>query len=504
MAPNESTPTRPGGGDWLTVDVQRGRRVALALVIAWALVVWFLIPHGIGTSWRECETQAISRNFVHDGFDPLRPRIDWRGLTDGAVECEFPLYQLVVGAVLAVTGIVEWPGRVLSLLSMILGTLAAHRLLERRAGPTGAVVGLAVLLCCGSTLILGARVMPDATSFACGMVGLLLLERWLRTSSRLAICFATLAIQASCLQKPLSLQLGIVMFGWTLAWAPRKSTHPLLWASFAMILIPVCLWLVHGAHLHAETGLSFGVVSGGDSKFPDAAHLFDPGTHAVMAWSLLAFGCSAFGMVAFLAALLQRRLGFADFALLAAVGAGLLVSFRYSHNSGLGPHYHIFAAFAGAWCVAIAWPRRAPLWLWLAVLVGLCAQGAWRLKDERGVRIVVNEHPIMAAAKVVQSLSAPDDLIVVRSEKPREDKEWHSGNNFEDPRLLYQSRRHGFAIPREEFTWDRLADLRRLGARFAFDPVPGSAPAATVTWLRANAELVFDADVQVWRFLPVH
>ena len=31
----------------------------------------------------------------------------------------------------------------------------------------------------------------------------------------------------------------------------------------------VAAWLVHGAHLHAETGLSFGVVSGGDTKFPD-------------------------------------------------------------------------------------------------------------------------------------------------------------------------------------------------------------------------------------------
>jgi hypothetical protein len=222
-----------------------------------------------------------------------------------------------------------------------------------------------------------------------------------------------------------------------------------------------------------------------------------------MAWSLLAFGCSAFGMLGFVAAAVQRRLGFADWVLLGAVALGLLVSFRYSHDFGLGPHYHIFAAFAGAWCVAIAWPRNAPKWLWLAVGIGLCVQGAWRLKDERGVRIVVNQHPIMAAAKVVESMSAPDDLVIVRSDKPREDKEWNSGNNFEDPRLLYQSRRRGFALPVEEFTPDQLAYRRRIGARFVYDPLPQNTSAATHTWLQTNAELVHDDGVQVWRLLPL-
>ncbi|MBL8752455.1 MAG: hypothetical protein JNK15_04060 [Planctomycetes bacterium] len=485
------------------IEQARGRRYALALVLCWAAVLWFLVPHGIGTSWRECETQAIARNFVLDGFDPLRPRVDWRGLTDGAVECEFPLYQLAVGSVLALVGFVEWPGRLLSLLSMVVGALAAHRLLERRAAPSGALAGLGVLLCCGSALILGARVIPDGTSFAFGMVGLCLFDRWLRTSARSALLAAALAVLVSSLQKPLSLQLGIVMFGWTLAWAPRKATHPLLWGSFALILLPVCQWLRHGADLHAETGLSFGVVSGGDSKFPDAAHLLDLRTHATMAWSLLVFGCSAFGMVGFVVALVRRRLGLADWTLLGATALGLLVSFRYSHNFGLGPHYHIFAAFAGAWCVAIAWPRRASRWTWLALGLALAVQGAWRLKDERGVRIVVNQHPIMAAAKVVQDLSKPDDLVVVRSDKPRLDKEWHSGNNFEDPRLLYQSRRRGFALPMEEFDPDQLARLRWLGARFVFDPTPAATSAATNEWLQTHAELVHDTSVRVWRFLPL-
>src|SRR5687768_9363997 len=150
--------------------VASGRRRAAAVLLVWALVSWCLVPHGIGSSWRECDTQTIARNFVLEDFDVTRPRVDWRGTTDGAVECEFPLYQLVVGAALTVAGIdAEWPGRLLSLLSMAFGAFALHRLLERRAGPDGALAGLGVFLVTGSAVMLGARVMPDATSFAFGM-----------------------------------------------------------------------------------------------------------------------------------------------------------------------------------------------------------------------------------------------------------------------------------------------------------------------------------------------
>ncbi len=184
------------------------RRCALLATLLWAAVLWFCVPHGIGTSWRECDTQAIARNFCLDGFDPMRPRVDWRGDTDGAVECEFPLYELAIGAVIAVLGDVEWPGRLLSLASMVVGALALHRLLERRAGPESAVAGLVVFLGAGSPILLAVRVMPDATSFAAGMLGLLVFEHYLRTGRGKLLWLATALVALSGLQKPLALQLG--------------------------------------------------------------------------------------------------------------------------------------------------------------------------------------------------------------------------------------------------------------------------------------------------------
>jgi hypothetical protein len=156
----------PGASSWLTprawsaTQLRDGRRFAMLALLAYAAVLWFFVPHGIGTSWRECDTQAIARNFLVDGFDPLRPRVDWRGDTDGAVECEFPLYQLMIATVLAAFGNVEWPGRLISLRSMVVAGLSLHRLLELRAGPNGAAAGLLAFLCTGSASLLGTRVMP--------------------------------------------------------------------------------------------------------------------------------------------------------------------------------------------------------------------------------------------------------------------------------------------------------------------------------------------------------
>ncbi len=282
------------------------------------------------------------------------------------------------------------------------------------------------------------------------------------------------------------------MFGWALAWAPARLREPRLWTAFAVIVVVVGAWLQHGQSIYAETGLSFGVVSGGDTKFPDVAHLLAAESWQKMAIVSVAFGFSVFGAIALLVAAWRRRLDLADASLLFAVALGLFVSFRYSHDAGLGPHYHVFAAAAGAWCVARAWPVAAPRTLWAVLLIAVAAQSAWRLHDERGVRNVVNASPTMGAAAVVRATSSPDALLIVRSDKPRRDAAWGRGNNFEDPRLFYQAKRRGYVLPVEQFDVASLVALRDRGAVFVFDSVPATTSPATAAWLAANGNLVFD------------
>lgn len=472
---------------------QSSARLGMAcIVIVFAVVAWFGTRHGIGFSWRECDTQAIARNFVIDGFDPLRPRVDWRGDSDGAVECEFPAYQLLIGAALVMFGDVEWPGRALALFAMVGAMVALYRLLEVRAGAAGALAGSLVFACSGSACMLSTRVMPDSLSLAFAIASMVPFVRFLQTGSGLALVLAAAALAMSGLQKPLALQIGLLQFGWVLVMAPQRLRDRRLWVAFSCVLGVVGAWLEHGRRVHAETGLTFGVISGGDSKFPDLEHLLSGGTWLGLGGACLQYGCSIFGALAFGWLLIRRRLDRRDVVWILAILVGLVVSLRYSCSVGLGPHYHMFAAALGAWLVARAWPERASKWAWLMLLAATAGHAAWRMKAERGMRNVVAQHPLHAVAAEIRRGSEPHQLLVVRSWKTRQDPEWQRPQNIEDPSLFYQSHRRGWVLAKDEFEVSRLEDLRRRGAHLIADLGRGPMPVATQQWLAQNTDLLLE------------
>jgi len=237
------------------------------------------VPHGIGVSWRECDTQSIARNLVEDGYDVLHPRVEWRGDTDGSVECEFPLYQLMIATVMAGVGEAEWPGRVINVLAMLVATFSLHRLLEARVGAAGALAGALVFLTGGHAVVLGGRVQPDATSTALVLAGLTTYLRFLVTGSGLTLLLASVATALGALAKPTGLQIGFVQFLWTVMLAPRRLRELRVWLAFGSILGIVVLWLWHSRSLFLETGLTLGVVSGGDSQKESFMHLLMPDLH---------------------------------------------------------------------------------------------------------------------------------------------------------------------------------------------------------------------------------
>jgi hypothetical protein len=495
MPPDPGHPPAPSA--WLArsvvpdVGIRRGRRWLLLALLVYAATLWFVVvPHGIGYSWRECDTQAIARNFLLDGFDPLRPRVDWRGDTDGAVECEFPFYQLGIASVMAAFGDVEWPGRLLAMLSMMLAALSLHRLLEHRGGPGPALAGALVFLCGGHAMLLGSRVMPDAASAALGIAGLATFVRYLGTGSGRSLWLAVAAVTLGSLQKPTTLQLGLLMFAWAVLLARHRLREPRLWLGLLLVPTVVAGWILHAQGLHAETGLTFGVASAGDTKFPALEHLLTPVILAQLTRTTLLYGLSGFGVVALLVMLVRRRVDRADVALFGVVALGLLATLRYSYHHGMGPHYHVFAAMAGAWAVMRVWPAAAPRWSWGALLLAVLAHGAWQVSVERHKCDVCNSTPLLLLATSVRELSAPEDLAIVRADKPEFDEAWDRRNNFEDPRLLYHAHRRGWILPADGFEVATLENLHRRGARLVVDLLPGLTTREVTAWLTAHGEVV--------------
>lgn len=494
--PTDGSPSAPAAWSTTRSDSDRARRLgrigAVIALLAFALLTWFAVPHGIGVSWRECDTQAIARNFLSDGFDPLRPRIDWRGDTDGAVECEFPLYQLAVASVLGVFDrAAEWPGRLLALLATLWAGLSLHRLLELRTGAGGALVGLLVFLSCGSTMLVATRVMPDSLSLALGIASLTAFVRYLASGSRVALVASMAALAFAGLQKPLALQIGWVMFGWTALLAPRRLRDLALWGGWLAVVAVVFGWMLHAKSLHDETGLTFGVLAGGDTKFPTLDHLLMPELHLQLGRTSVQYGLSALGIFSGTFLLCRRQLDGPDLVLAGSVIAALYLSLRYSYHGGMGPHYHMFAAVLGAWLVARAWPSDAGRRLWWLLLAVVAVQGAWRLAVERHERSGSVESPLLGVAASIRDVVKPEELVVVRSAKQRWDEFWQRRNNFEEPILLYQTGLRGWVLPCDGFGVDALRDLRDRGARLVVDCL-WQEHGPTQSWLEANGELLVD------------
>ena len=90
-------------------------------------------------NWRQTDTAAMARNFYEEDFRLLYPRVDWRGTTEGYVECEFPLYPYLVALLYRVFGgVYEGLGRGVSAVFCALSVLILFKLTvklyDRRTG----------------------------------------------------------------------------------------------------------------------------------------------------------------------------------------------------------------------------------------------------------------------------------------------------------------------------------------------------------------------------------
>jgi len=468
----------------------RWRAALWLLLVVHAGLAWWLFGSGpIGASWREADTQAIARNLATEDFDVLRPRIDWRGKSEGFVECEFPLYQALVALGLRSVGDAEWPGRLLSTMATIASALAFFALLQRRCGGRAAWLGTLVWLGSAQAVFVGTRVMPDMLSTALALAGLAAFDAWLHAGRRRAFATFAVATLLGVMAKPTAAQVVLLQLAWAALLAPARLRRPAPWIVWGVIAAGVAAWTLHARSLGLATGLTFGVTFG-DTKLPGLDHLLRPSVWRGLAWATLEYGASWFGAVAVLVLVVRRRLDRVDLALLLVVAAGLVGSLRYSHDVRLGPQYHVWSAIAGAWLVARAWPTTAGRRAWWTAVLVVAVHAGWQFAHEQQARAANANAPHLATAAALQRLTGPHELVVVRGPKPAFDDFWRRRNNHEEPVLLYLSRRKGWVLPVDRADANELQRLVGDGAAWYVDPVPGAKSADVEQWLAEHAELV--------------
>lgn len=473
-------------------------RWALGIVCAVTVlsVVRALLPMPwLGDIWRPADTASIAHNFFVGGMDLFSPQINWGGAGPGYVEAELQIVPWLAAALYFVFGEQAFLGRLVTVAFMLVGTAAFWSLARRILPAATARWALIAFAVSPAVMTWGNAFMPDATVLAFYVLTLACFERWLATDRTVWLVATAAAASVAALAKPTSLHVFLTLLVWLLIAARDRLRRPSLYVAGIAALVAPALYLLHARNLYLTYGNTFGLASGGDSKFGNLTYwtskLFYTGNLTIE--TTLIFGVTGVPFALLGLWLAWRR---RDPVLLAAGLPALVVFYfavaRYSEQEG--PQYHIFSLPYAAILIGLAltgianWLRgRAPV----PVRTSLAAVAVLALFAASANVFVQSFQDRSGApgrcAQLLDAVSAPTDLVVISTSS--ESTVAGLPNNFQDPTIFYLSGRKGWSLPVDLHQPAVVADHARQGARFlvASDPelVPADGPLAP--WLATNA-----------------
>lgn len=407
------------------------------------------------------DTASISHNFIADP-DLLYPRINWGAPGPGYVEAELQLFPYLVH--LLHRGLGEDPlwGPLLNLVFAGLSALLVFSLIRRWYSPFIALAGVAFFLEAPMVFRFSRAFMPDMLAL---LFYLLAAERFLAFSldgDRWRDLLASaLAMALAVLVKPTTIHLGLVFIILTV-WrgGPRLLFTPRLLAFGAISLIPSVFYFIHAAGLHARFGNTFGVISGGDSKWGSLAYWTSPGFYLGLfqidaQWVM----GGLLGVVVVGLGLLSRAHRELRFLLVSWFGTILLyymIVARYAGQPERGSQYHLWTvvpavlAMAGGldWIIGVlrsgqgTVARLAPA-LAGGVLALILALGHQPMNREL---LTWRGDPLLRdAGRALAERSAPNETALVLTD--RQTVELGAANNYEQPDLFFHADRRGRVLP---------------------------------------------------------
>jgi hypothetical protein len=464
------------------------RRILLILISVIALGVagrLYRIQEPL-VGYRPNDTAAIARNFAEGGMRMMYPQIDWRGLSTGYVESEFPAYTYTIALLYRVFGEHDVIGKLLSLVSYVLSSFVLFALVRRLSDDRAGV--LAVLFYTVATVAYSFTrgVQPDAWLALGSLAGLYYFWIWTETRSLGALALSIAGVSLAVLIKPVSLYLGLpLMYLAFRAFGIGSLRRIEVWGFAVAVIVPMVLWYRHAYSFWLVDGNTFGVFGGWVKyrAFPPDIRQTAAAVKETMVrlWLLIA---TPVGCALLVAGILRRppnknyflhvwALGFATAVVVAAKGMA-------AHDYYQLPMVYIVAAFMACGATML-WdtPRLSPRLRQSAVAlacVSIVAFSLWRWQI-RLTRMSPEEWNRVAFAERVARITQASDLIVmVRPYRGVTDLYQHrtaQGEFFEcDPVDFYHSHRIGWSLDDHQASLAMIDTLRRRGARYVATAFP--------------------------------
>jgi 4-amino-4-deoxy-L-arabinose transferase-like glycosyltransferase len=448
--------------------------IMAALIIGTAVLARLLLiptPMTYATdTWRQADTASIAHHFLVNGFKILYPQIYWGGNGPGYVETEFQLYPFIVAAFYAVLGEHLWLGRLVSLLFATAAFIIFYALARRLLNPAAALWALLFFVSAPLSLRYSVAFMPEAAVLFFYVAALYGFVRWLDDGRLRWLWLTAVTIALAILVKPTAIHIGLLF---ALLALPRYGLAVVkrreVWLAAGVAVLPAVLWYAHARQLYLTYGNTFGLFSGGDSKFGNLDYWLSPRFYlnlALLDGKWVFAGTAVILFLIGLAITLKQR----QFWLLTAVAVialYYLIVARYAQVDW-GIQYHIYLLPYAAlgtglgldWLLAQQRPRYAGPAIGLLLFVAYLG-GVGRIYW--GMLNVQNDVRIACAAQVAQLVPA-DALIIASNDSLSTDG--NVPNNFEEPTLFFYSDRYGWSLPEDWYQPERLQAYQADGARY--------------------------------------
>ncbi len=431
------------------------------------------MTYGAGEVWRQADTASIARHFYLNGFNILYPQIYWGGNGPGYVETEFQLYPFIVALLYYLFGEHLWLGKLVSLL-FSLGTMYFVYLIARDVLKIGAATWTFGFLAFSPLFVrFSSAFMPEGALLFCFAGGLYFFSSWLEKEENSQLYLASALVGLAILLKATALMIGLVLTPLLInryGWKAFRSVQ--VWTAAAICLVPGILWYWHARNLYLDFGNTFGIFSGGDSKFGNMQFWTDPRFYMSLAWleiqwvfagaAILLFGTGLYWSV--------KEKKFLIIAGTTAVIIYFLALARYT-GAWWAIHYHLYAVPFGALGIGFAIERlRQKDRYVLRILVPFAFLGAFilgsaffytRMVGEEGNRL--GRNLIACAVKVAELVPKGDKIVVSTIALSVEEG---IPNNFEEPTIFFYADRYGWSLAADMHNPSKLDEYRKEGAKY--------------------------------------
>jgi 4-amino-4-deoxy-L-arabinose transferase-like glycosyltransferase len=422
-------------------------------------------------AWRQADTASIAYHFYVNGYHLFYPQIFWGGNGPGFVETEFQLYPFLVSILYHFFGENYWLGKFVSLLFSIFAWLLFYLLAKKVLDETRAATwALTFLVFSPLFLRYSVAFMPEATVMFFYIAALYFFVNWTSTSKKSFLILCSLCTAFAILVKPTSIHIGLVFALLALnKWGVNLLRRWEIWLSTLIALLPGVLWYLHARNIYLTYGNTFGLLSGGDSKFGNLTMWLSPHFYLSVIYLEIKWILGYAAILPFVIGLviaIKNRGGRLIVIGIATMGLYYMLVARYA-GADWGVQYHVYMLPFAALAIGLGLK-----WVF-SNYKGFVVKGilGGSLLAFFGVIAILffkmlfpGNDSLLRCASYVKELVPVGDRIIVSTTS-------HTlvngiPNNYQEPEIFFYSRRYGWSLPADWHTVGKVVEFRKDGAAY--------------------------------------